>query len=45
MQNTSPHILFVDDHEDTRFMVKTWLGMSNSEVTTAEGINHLFGGT
>jgi DNA-binding response OmpR family regulator len=35
MQQTPQRILFVDDHEDTRFMVKTWLGASNYEVATA----------
>jgi DNA-binding response OmpR family regulator len=38
MQNLPPRILFVDDHEDTRFMVKLWLGNSNYEVATAESI-------
>ena len=38
MQQTSPRILFVDDHEDTRFMVKAWLATSNCEVATAESI-------
>ena len=38
MQNTTPRILFVDDHEDTRFMVKTWLATSNYEVATAGSI-------
>lgn len=35
MQQPPQRILFVDDHEDTRFMVKTWLGASNYEVATA----------
>ncbi len=38
MQNTIPRILFVDDHEDTRSMVKAWLGSSNYEVATAGSI-------
>jgi DNA-binding response OmpR family regulator len=38
MQN-HPRILFVDDHEDTRFMVKTLLGMSDYEVATAESLS------
>ncbi|MGB9179125.1 MAG: response regulator [Pyrinomonadaceae bacterium] len=35
MQNI-PRILFVDDHEDTRFMIQTWLARFNYEVATAE---------
>jgi DNA-binding response OmpR family regulator len=38
MQN-NPRILFVDDHEDTRFLVKTPLGMSDYEVATAESLS------
>ena len=38
MQKAAARILFVDDHEDIRFMIKTWLGMFNYEVTTAEGM-------
>ena len=38
MQNLTPRILFVDDHEDTRFMVKAWLATSNYEVATAGSI-------
>jgi DNA-binding response OmpR family regulator len=37
MQNT-PRILFVDDHEDTRFMIKVWLARFNYDVATAEGV-------
>ncbi len=36
MSNTIPRILFVDDHEDTRFMLKVLLGLSNYDVATAE---------
>jgi two-component system response regulator ResD len=38
MQN-NPRILFVDDHEDTRFMIKMWLAPSNYEVVTAESLS------
>ena len=38
MQNTTPRILFVDDHDDTRFLVKTWLARLNYEVATAENV-------
>jgi CheY-like chemotaxis protein len=38
MHNTTPRILFVDDHDDTRFMVKTLLGLSNYDVATAESM-------
>lgn len=37
MQNT-PRILFVDDHDDTRFMIKFWLAQFNYEVATAENM-------
>jgi DNA-binding response OmpR family regulator len=37
VQNT-PHILFVDDNEDIRFMVKAWLTRFNYEVATADSI-------
>ena len=38
MPNMIPRILYVDDHEDTRFMVKAWLATSNYEVATAESV-------
>jgi CheY-like chemotaxis protein len=38
MQNQPPRILFVDDHDDTRFLVKTWLARLNYEVATAENV-------
>jgi DNA-binding response OmpR family regulator len=31
-------ILFVDDNDDIRFMIKTWLARFNYEVVTAESI-------
>jgi CheY-like chemotaxis protein len=34
----NPRILFVDDHDDTRFMIKEWLSQFNYEVATAESI-------
>ncbi len=36
MQNTKVRILFADDNEDIRFMIKTLLGASNCEVVTAD---------
>jgi DNA-binding response OmpR family regulator len=38
MQN-NPRILFVDDHEDTRSLVKLWLAQSDHEVVTAESLS------
>jgi DNA-binding response OmpR family regulator len=38
MQHTTARILFVDDHEDTRLMVKMLLALSNYEVATAESM-------
>jgi CheY-like chemotaxis protein len=32
-------ILFVDDHEDTRFMVTTWLGRMGYQVIEAGSVN------
>ncbi|MDT7542208.1 MAG: hypothetical protein QOE33_2112 [Acidobacteriota bacterium] len=37
MQKTKPRILFVDDHEDTRVVILTWLGVIGYEVRAAEG--------
>ena len=34
----NPRILFVDDHDDTRFMIKEWLSQFNYEVATAESM-------
>ena len=34
----NPRILFVDDHDDTRFMIKEWLSQFNFEVATAESM-------
>jgi CheY-like chemotaxis protein len=31
-------ILFVDDHDDTRFMIKVWLSQLDYEVATAESL-------
>jgi DNA-binding response OmpR family regulator len=36
MQKTKPRILFVDDHDDTRFMVTVLLARSDYEVMTAD---------
>ena len=36
MNKTKPRILFVDDHEDTRFLLLQWLGSKGFEVATAE---------
>ncbi len=34
----NPRILFVDDHDDTRFMIKEWLSQFSYEVATAENM-------
>jgi two-component system response regulator ResD len=36
MQTTKPRILFVDDNDDTRFMVTQLLGRSDYEVLTTD---------
>ena len=36
---TKPRILFVDDHEDTRLMVITWLGMLGYDVTATHSVS------
>ncbi|HEX8161566.1 MAG TPA: response regulator [Pyrinomonadaceae bacterium] len=36
MSKTRPRILFVDDHEDTRLVIITWLGVLGYEVRAAE---------
>jgi CheY-like chemotaxis protein len=38
MQKTKPRILFVDDHEDTRLMVITWLGTLGYDVTATHSV-------
>lgn len=38
MQKSKPRILFVDDHEDTRFMVVTWLGTLGYEVIATHSL-------
>jgi CheY-like chemotaxis protein len=38
MPKSKPRILFVDDHEDTRLMVTTWLGMLGYEVTATHSV-------
>ena len=38
MRKSKPRILFVDDHEDTRFMVITWLGSLGYEVTATHSL-------
>ena len=37
MQKSKPRILFVDDHEDTRIVILTWLGVLGYEVYGADG--------
>jgi len=36
---TTPRILFVDDHEDTRFLMITWLGTLGYEVTATHSVS------
>ena len=38
MPKSKPRILFVDDHEDTRFLVVTWLGTLGYEVTATHSV-------
>ncbi|HYY57772.1 MAG TPA: response regulator [Pyrinomonadaceae bacterium] len=38
MLNTPSRILFIDDHADTCYMVKAWLGLANYEVATAQSM-------
>ncbi len=38
MQHAPLHILFVDDNDDIRFLVKEWLSIFNCEVATAESM-------
>ena len=38
MSKLKPRILFVDDHEDTRFLVITWLGTLGYEVTATHSV-------
>ena len=39
MPKSKPRILFVDDHEDTRFLVITWLGTLGYEVTATHSVS------
>ena len=39
MPSTIPRILFVDDHEDTRFLVITWLNSLGYEVTATHSVS------
>jgi CheY-like chemotaxis protein len=39
MTKPSARILFVDDHEDTRFLVITWLGTLGYEVTATHSVS------
>jgi DNA-binding response OmpR family regulator len=39
MPKSKPRILFVDDHEDTCFLVVTWLGTFGYEVTTTHSVS------
>ena len=39
MPKSKPRILFVDDHEDTRFMIITWLGTLGYEVTATHSVS------
>ncbi|MCA1630899.1 MAG: response regulator [Acidobacteria bacterium] len=36
MRESKPRILFVDNHEDTRLVIITWLGVLGYEVRAAE---------
>jgi CheY-like chemotaxis protein len=38
MPKSKPRILFVDDHEDTCFLVITWLGALGYEVTATHSV-------
>jgi DNA-binding response OmpR family regulator len=38
MPKLKPRILFVDDHEDTRFLVITWLGALGYEVIATDSV-------
>jgi CheY-like chemotaxis protein len=37
LQKTKPRILFVDDHEDTRVVIITWLSVLGYEAFAADG--------
>lgn len=39
MPKSKPRILFVDDHEDTCFLVITWLGTLGYEVTATHSVS------
>jgi CheY-like chemotaxis protein len=39
MLKSKPRILFVDDHEDTRLLVITWLGTLGYEVTATHSVS------
>jgi CheY-like chemotaxis protein len=39
MPKSKPRILFVDDHEDTCFLVVTWLGTFGYEVTATHSVS------
>ena len=39
MLKLKPRILFVDDHEDTRLLVITWLGTLGYEVTATHSVS------
>jgi DNA-binding response OmpR family regulator len=39
MTKSKPRILFVDDHEDTRFLVITWLGTLGYEVIATHSVS------
>ncbi|MDT4896768.1 MAG: two-component system, chemotaxis family, chemotaxis protein CheY [Acidobacteriota bacterium] len=39
MPKSKPRILFVDDHEDTRFLVITWLGTLGYEVIATHSVS------
>jgi CheY-like chemotaxis protein len=39
MSKSKPRILFVDNHEDTRYLVITWLGTLGYEVTATHSVS------
>ena len=39
MTQSKPRILFVDDHEDTRYLVITWLGTLGYEVIATDSVS------